>query len=44
MIINYLGLDADYVEYLKLKRQKESEAQQSITAEQKQSIFCINLF
>jgi hypothetical protein len=37
--MNYLGLDADYVEYLKLKRQKELEAEQSITSEQRQSIF-----
>jgi len=42
-VINYLGLDADYVEYLKLKKQKEFEAEQAITAEQKQSMFLLYL-
>jgi len=39
--INYLGLDADYVEYLKLKKQKEFEAEQTLTTEQRQSMFFI---
>jgi len=39
--INYLGLDADYVEYLKLKKQKELEAEQALTTEQRQSMFFI---
>ncbi len=42
-VINCLGLDADYVEYLKLKKQKELEAEQAMTAEQKQSMFLLYL-
>ena len=32
-----LGLDPDYVEYLKSKRYKEMEAERRMTAEQRQS-------
>lgn len=34
-----LGLDPDYVEYLKEKRMKEFESEQALTTEQKQSEF-----
>ena len=36
-ICHHLGLDPDYVEYLKLKRQKEFDDEQAVTAEQRQS-------
>ena len=34
-----LGLDSDYVEYLKTKKQKELDTEQAMNTEQKQSIF-----
>lgn len=33
----YAGLDADYLEYLKLKKQKALDAEKMMTDEQKQS-------
>lgn len=36
-----LGLDPDYLEYLKSKKQKALEAEQCMTDEQKQSMFLV---
>jgi len=35
----FIGLDSDYVEYLKSKKQKALEAELAMTEEQKQSMF-----
>ncbi len=35
----FIGLDSDYVEYLKSKKQKALEAESAMTEEQKQSMF-----
>jgi len=38
LIYRNLGLDADYVEYLKQRRREEREREQTLTTEQRQSL------